>query len=948
MERLGAQDISTLLIALGVMLGAARVLGELFKRWGQPSVLGEILAGILIGPTCLGRIAPGLFAAIFPAKGGAALALDGITTLAVTLFLLVAGMEVDLLRVWRQGRVAASISIAGIVVPFALGFGAALAAPASLGIEPQADRTIFALFFATALSISALPVIARTLLDLNLFRTDLGMLIVAAAIVQDIAGWIVFAVILGMLGTGHGHLSIGQTIGLTLAFAAFMLTAGRWLVHRTLPWIQAHASWPGGVLGFVLVVALFCAAFTEWVGVHAIFGTFLAGVAVGDSSHLRERTRTTIDGFISFIFAPLFFASVGLRVDFLASFEPLLVLIVLVIACAGKIAGCHLGGLLTGMPANERWAVSFGMNARGAMEIVLGLLALQNGVIGERLFVALVVMALVTSFMSGPLMQRALGPRRKARSFKEHLVGRGFVPQLASTTPEGAIGELARALAAGTNLDAAAITQALLAREQVMATGLGNELAVPNVRVEGLTAPVVGLGLSRAGIDFDAPDGRPARLVFVLLIPPADHDAQWGLLQDIARTFAAEEARDRAANASSFTELLAALNWGEHDAHEPAADGARKGVLIVGAGATARLIARKLAGAGTPVWLVDSNRDHCAAAQKEGLSIVQGNATRDVVLFQAKAFEARTLLALTPNAEVNAAVVAFARAEFRIPDVHALVTPGPVPSLPDLQGLFHGPTDLAGWDEWVADGAAQWVTAEVTEATTVAGFAARPPRDAAAGASGRLPRPEVGDAAAPPAPARPTLPVLVARGLETMVASPTLPLRPGDVVTSLVGPRDDVVRDRFDRAIEAAVVLDLDRPMTADAFARRAAGELAKHTALTAADLEQRLAERLDGGTTLLTPWLAVTRLAVPGADVFQALVARCKPGLTLPGHGGAAVRGLFVVAASDDARTLHLQALAAIAQLLQDPEFEERWSQAAAAGALRRLILESERPRGD
>src|SRR5690606_25864823 len=207
-------------------------------------------------------------------------------------FLLVAGMEVELGRVWRQGKAAISVSFWGVVIPFGVGFGAAWLAPRALGSEADADRLIFALFFATALSISSLPVIARPLLDLNLFRTDIGMVIIASAIVQDLVGWIIFAVILGLMGSAGGHgLPIGATIALTLGFAVVMLTVVRWLVHRALPWIQAHASWPGGVLGFALSIALFGAAFTEWIGVHAIFGTFMAGVAVGDSPHLRERTR---------------------------------------------------------------------------------------------------------------------------------------------------------------------------------------------------------------------------------------------------------------------------------------------------------------------------------------------------------------------------------------------------------------------------------------------------------------------------------------------------------------------------------------------------------------------------------------------------------------------------------------------------------------------------------
>jgi Kef-type K+ transport system membrane component KefB len=181
---------------------------------------------------------------------------------------------------------------------------------------------------------------------LNLYRSDLGMLVIASAVVNDLMGWIVFAVILGLLGGGSVGSSVTFTIVATLIFVGFLLTAGRWLIHRVLPWIQAHTGWPGGVLSFALAIAFGCAAFTEWIGVHAVFGAFLAGVAIGDSSHLREQTRTILHQFVSFLFAPLFFASVGLRLNFVEHFDPLLTACVVLVAFAGKVLGC--GGRLGG------------------------------------------------------------------------------------------------------------------------------------------------------------------------------------------------------------------------------------------------------------------------------------------------------------------------------------------------------------------------------------------------------------------------------------------------------------------------------------------------------------------------------------------------------------------------------------------------------------------------
>ena len=555
-ERLATQDVVTIFFSLGVLLAAARVLGECARRFNQPTVLGEILAGVVLGPTVIGAAAPELIQWLFPRQGSVALVLDGLVTVAIALFLLVAGMEVDLSAFWRQGRAAFTVSLGGLVLPFALGLTAAFIAPEVLGRQEGASRAVFALFFATALSISALPVIARVLMDLNIYRSDLGMIVIAAAVFNDLTGWMIFAVILGLLGAGSG--SVATTILVTVGFAAAVLTVGRWLIHRSLPWIHAHASWPGGVLGFALALGLLSAGFTEWIGVHAVFGAFLMGTAIGDSSHLREHTRTIIHQFVSFIFAPLFFASIGLRFDFLASFDWGITLAVLLIGGTGKIVGGGLGALWGGIARREAWAIGFAMNIHGAMEIILGLLALQSGLIGQPMFVAIVVMALVTPLVCGAAMRQLLrlkNPRRLDR----FLSAKAFAQDLKAVTSGEAIRDLARLAAATAGLDEQSVASAVLEREAQGATGIGENVAVPHARIDGLKQPVVAVGISEGGIDFDAPDGEPARLIFLLLTPRDDDGAQLEILADIARKFGDDAFRARAVQVNSFTEFLALL-----------------------------------------------------------------------------------------------------------------------------------------------------------------------------------------------------------------------------------------------------------------------------------------------------------------------------------------------------------------------------------------------------
>ncbi len=573
MGGLSADEVTRMFLALGVLLGTARVLGELAQRFHQPAVLGEILAGVLLGPTLFGSLAPDWSAWLFPREGNNAVVLSGLSTLAIALFLLVAGMEVDLSTVWRQGRAAVSVGLLGTLVPFAIGLVAAWFAPGTLGRDPEGDRTIFALFFGTAMAISALPVIAKTLMDLGLYRTDVGMIVVSAAIFNDLAGWMIFAVILGMMGQASHGFDVPTTIGLTLGFAALVLTAGRWVVNRILPYLQAYTHWPGGELSFAMILALFGAAFTEWIGIHAIFGSFLVGIAVGDSEHLRERTRVIIDRFISFFFAPLFFATIGLRVNFVENFDLALVAAVLVIACAGKLIGSRLGGKLGGLPPRDAWAVGFAMNARGAMEIILGLLALQAGVIRERLFVALVVMALATSMISGPMMKSILGLKRPRR-LGTTLSPRLFVRQLAATTRRGVIAELSRAGASSLPVDAETIEESAWLREQTLPTGIGNGVALPHARLDGVKEPAVVLGLSEAGVDFDAPDGGPAHLVFLIVTPKRDAGAQLEISAEIGRLFSRTGMLERALRTRNFAEFLALVKSSEVDGgHAARSDG---------------------------------------------------------------------------------------------------------------------------------------------------------------------------------------------------------------------------------------------------------------------------------------------------------------------------------------------------------------------------------------
>ncbi len=408
MGKLGHADVVHLLLQLSIMLIMGRLFAEVARKLKQPAVIGEIIAGILLGPTVLGMVQPEWFEALYPVGSVSGVVLSGFVQVAVVMLLFIAGLEVDLHIVWQQGRQAVSTSLFGLIIPFVLGFIFPYFFPEFFGMADANGRLTFALFMGTAMAITALPVIVRILMDLNLFKSKMGLLVVASAMVDDVIGWLIFSVILGLIGKGGGSMPLINTVILTIGYTVFMLTIGRGILNRLLPWVNKKFAWPGGVLSISLALCFLGGAFTEYIGIHAIFGAFIMGVALGDSEHFSERAKEIVHQFINNIFAPLFFVSIGLRVNFIANFDLALTLIILVIAFTGKIVGSGIGTKLGGFSWKESLAAGFGMNARGAMEIILGLIALENGLINEKVFVSLVIMALITSMTSGPLMKWSL------------------------------------------------------------------------------------------------------------------------------------------------------------------------------------------------------------------------------------------------------------------------------------------------------------------------------------------------------------------------------------------------------------------------------------------------------------------------------------------------------------------------------------------------------------
>jgi len=412
-SKLTSAEVLNFLIIVSVILISSRLLGEVFRKFKQPVVVGEILAGIIIGPSLLGSVFPDLFKQVFLSQPRAYGAFDGLANVGVIMLMFIAGTEVDLKQIRKQGKQATSISLMGLLFPFALGFFCIWFFHDYIFAVPETNRLIPALFFGTALSITALSVIVKVLMDLNIIRTKVGGLVLTAAMIDDFLGWILFSIIIQMMNAKASDASFSSIL-MVLIFVGFMMTAGRWLINKILGFAAKYLAPPSGVITVGICLCMLGAVFTEYLGIRGIFGAFLVGVAVGDSEHFNKNIEHLIQQFIVNILAPLFFASVGLRVNFVTNFDLSVVLIILGIACVAKIVGAGIGSRMSGLNKNESLSIAFGMNARGSQEIVLGMLALQAKIIDERIFVGLVVMTMVTILIAGPVMKFYLDKDLKA------------------------------------------------------------------------------------------------------------------------------------------------------------------------------------------------------------------------------------------------------------------------------------------------------------------------------------------------------------------------------------------------------------------------------------------------------------------------------------------------------------------------------------------------------
>lgn len=405
------QEILKILVQLLLLLFAARLLGEISQKLKQPAVIGEIIAGVILGPSILGNIefiSPYVNLYQYPS-----IMLEIVSLLGALMLLFITGYEIDLGLIKHHFKSASSTALGGLVIPFLSGFFICYLIPDKLLVNPE-ERFIFSLFIATAMSVSAIPVIAKVLIDLNLLRRDIGQITIAAGMIDDTVAWIILSFVLGLIQIGSVTISDSvYAIVKVLLFVSLSFFIGRVLAKELTQFVQDKIQSRYKIITLIFIFILLFSATAQAIHLEAVFGAFIAGIVFSQVSSLPKDALVRIESITFGVFAPIFFASAGLKVDIKALLNidlALLALILIVVATLSKIVGAYLGArFLAGI---DHWtALSFGagLNARGAIQIIIATIGLSFNVITPEIFSVIILMAVVTSILSPILLKFTLG-----------------------------------------------------------------------------------------------------------------------------------------------------------------------------------------------------------------------------------------------------------------------------------------------------------------------------------------------------------------------------------------------------------------------------------------------------------------------------------------------------------------------------------------------------------
>lgn len=398
---LDAVALRTLALQLSLLLAVALCFGLLARRMGLPALAGELLGGVLLGPSVFGNVSPELFRAVFVRDAGQSHLLDAVSQVGIVLLVGLTSARLDTGFLRRRAPDVARIGLGGLLLPFGAGVGLGYLMPAAL-LPPGVSRGVVALYVGVALGVTAIPVIAKTLSDLGYLYRDVGQLALAAAAVADTVGWLLLAVVAALATVGSGTPALVAGLGIPVILIA------AWLLGRPLgrlgQRLGTHTS--GAAVAFAVLVTLIYSAGTAWFGLEAVLGAFLAGVTV--LRRIEPRYLAGLNTVVIWVFAPIFVAGVGLRIDLTPLAHPVTLVaavVAVVVALASKLAGVYLGARASRLSRWEALAVGSAMNSRGLVEVIIALVGLRLGLLTPASFTIVIVIALVTSLLAAPMLR---------------------------------------------------------------------------------------------------------------------------------------------------------------------------------------------------------------------------------------------------------------------------------------------------------------------------------------------------------------------------------------------------------------------------------------------------------------------------------------------------------------------------------------------------------------
>lgn len=557
-QELTENNIFLFLIQFSLLLGLSRISALLFKRIKQPTVTADVLIGVLLGPSVLGHIWPSLHQTIFPPDPLQVAMLDTVAWIGIFFLLLVTGLEVNFSSVWKHKGRATWIALSDIIMPVIISASILIFLPSSYMVDPE-KRILFVLFISTIMTISAMPVSIRVMQDLKLLRTDLGFLTISALSINDIVGWIVFTIILGVFTHGSPDLNVVVMLVMsTVLFLFVSATLGKKIIGKILSMIQIKSSEASGpALTAVLIAGLFFGAVTQKIGINALFGFFVAGLIAGESNDLPEKTRSTIDQFVNSVFIPIFFANVGLKIDLFRNFDLFLITLFTILGIFARFIGAYVGVLIARIPRAQRAPISALHTPGGEMHIVIGTLALNLQLINETVFVAIIVSAILSTLTLGPMLSfmiKRILPEKTVQIPSQAAIELTSKPKF--EVLQNLCGQAARLIGVSPEI----VFNLAKSREEGMSTGLEKGIAIPHARVPEMQGSAVIFGRSKSGIDWNSPDGIPAKLIFLIVTPFDEKDSQLQIYRQLVRVLSRKDYREGIVSASTIQGAVDTLN----------------------------------------------------------------------------------------------------------------------------------------------------------------------------------------------------------------------------------------------------------------------------------------------------------------------------------------------------------------------------------------------------